>query len=481
MTLCRTCRSAVAVSGLALLATAASPAQAQGNPSPEQAVAEVARQFGGAYDDPALQTYVASVGQLIVSTTPMANQKFTFTVLNSPIVNAFSMPGGYVFITRGLLALADNEAELAGVLGHEIGHVTAHHADQRQRRSTWAQLGAVGAGLLGAVLGKPQVGDIASEIVGVGGMAWVQKYSREQEYEADQLGIRYIGAAGYDPQAMASFLRNLEAETELENQLAGRPLGDQGFNMMADHPNTPDRVQRALAEARAERPHDAVDRDIYLKKIDGIVYGEDPRNGVVRNRIYYHPTLHLAFAVPPDFQVLNGETQVQGQGPSGAAFVFDRAPKPFNGSPEQYIGTVWAAGAASQIEPLQVNGLPAATALAQARTDSGNVAVRLAAIRIDPTTFYRFVFILPPSGAQQLDAVYRQTLSSFRRLPEAEAARIRPYRVRVVAVKPGDTVERLAARMPFDKLKAEHFLVLNGLEKGQRLQPSQLVKTVVEQ
>lgn len=268
MTLCRTCRSAVAVSGLALLATAASPAQAQGNPSPEQAVAEVARQFGGAYDDPALQTYVASVGQLIVSTTPMANQKFTFTVLNSPIVNAFSMPGGYVFITRGLLALADNEAELAGVLGHEIGHVTAHHADQRQRRSTWAQLGAVGAGLLGAVLGKPQVGDIASEIVGVGGMAWVQKYSREQEYEADQLGIRYIGAAGYDPQAMASFLRNLEAETELENQLAGRPLGDQGFNMMADHPNTPDRVQRALAEARAERPHDAVDRDIYPPRAD---------------------------------------------------------------------------------------------------------------------------------------------------------------------------------------------------------------------
>ncbi len=304
----RACQGAA--TGLALLAAIVSPAHAQTTPSPEQAVAEVARQFGGAYDDPALQNYVASIGQLIVATTPMANQKFTFTVLNSPIVNAFSMPGGYVFVTRGLLALANNEAELAGVFGHEIGHITAHHAEQRERRSTWAQLGAVGAGLLGAVLGKQQAGELASQIVGTGGMAWVQKYSRDQEFQADQLGVRYISAAGYDAQSMASFLRSLEAETEFENQLAGRPLGEQGFDMMADHPNTPDRVQRALAEARAERPHAAVDHEIYLKKIDRVVYGEDPRNGVLRKRVYYHPTLHFAFAVPPDFQVLNGETQV---------------------------------------------------------------------------------------------------------------------------------------------------------------------------
>jgi predicted Zn-dependent protease len=458
---------------------AAPPAHAQGQRAlaafPDEVQAAVT-QFGGLYDDPELQRYVESIGKLLVLTSEKANEPFTFGLLDSAIVNAFSMPGGYVFVTRGLLALANNEAELASVLGHEIGHITANHAGQRQTRGVLAQLGA---GLLGMLIGNPNIANVA----GVGAQLYLQKYSRDQEFEADQRGITYMARAGYDTRAAPAFLAQLEAWEQLQAQVSGHPMGDDAYNMLADHPRTADRVERARELAVGNQPPNAMlEHEIYLKKIDGVIFGDNPKQGIVRDRFFIHPELRFAFEVPPGFHVTNTPSQVHAEGPGGAAIVFDQSPRPFSGDPVEYLTRVWAPNLQlSSVERIDVNGMPAATAAARAQTQDGQVAdLRLVAIRFDPSTYYRLLFVSPPNVTGQLAEAFRRTTYSFRRLSEKEVDGIRPIRVKAVTVRPGDTVDTLANRMAVPKLKREHFLVLNGLPPNAALRPGDLVKTIVE-
>lgn len=174
---------------------------------------QILQQFGGEVQDPAIRAYVDEIGRKLVRQTEQPGAKWKFTVLDSPVVNAFALPGGYVYVTRGLIALANDEAELAGVIGHEIGHVTAAHSANRQERSTLAQLGVLGAQVAGAVAGlSGPLLDMLGQASGAAGQAYVASYSRTQEFEADQLGVRYLAAAGYDPSAEADFLASLQAE-----------------------------------------------------------------------------------------------------------------------------------------------------------------------------------------------------------------------------------------------------------------------------
>jgi predicted Zn-dependent protease len=473
-----------ALLGLALLAPPlAAPAQAQGvreggstaktRALPDE-VQQAVQQFGGLYQAPELERYIASLGNLLVQTTKLAGQPFTFGVLDSPIVNAFSLPGGYVFVTRGLLALANSEAEAAGVIGHEIGHITANHAAHRQTRSVIAQLGA---GVIGALLGSQAIG----QALGAGAALYVQKYSRDQEFEADELGVTYMSRAGFDPRAMGWFLESMEMESRLENLLAGRGANEEGVSWLADHPSTPERVQRAIAEARDITVRDPmVARDVYLKKIDGILYGEDPAQGVVRDRVFLHPALRFRFEVPQGFHIINGDRQVLAQGPNGAAIVFDRNPKPFRGSALEYLTQGWAPNAQlTDVQRFDVNGLDAATARAKARTQDGTtVDARLVAIH-DGDVYYRFLLVAPP-GAGDFEDAFRRTVLSFRHLSAREAAEIRPYRVRVVEVRPGDSIDGFVRRMATPDHARERFLVLNALKGGEQLRPGDKVKIVAE-
>jgi predicted Zn-dependent protease len=439
-------------------------------------VQEAVTQFGGLYQDAALQHYVESIGRLLVATTETPNDPFSFGLLDSSIVNAFSMPGGYVFVTRGLLALANNEAELASVLGHEIGHVTARHASQRQTRGVIAQLGA---GLLGALIGDPNIANAA----GVGAQLYLQKYSRDQEFEADQRGIAYMARAGYDSHASAAFLGSLDAWTTLEGRIAGKAMGDAAYNMLADHPRTVDRVERARELAVGNQPRDAMlEPEIYLKKIDGLVFGDDPKQGVVRGRLFLHPELRFAFELPPGFHVSNTPAQVHADGPDGAAIVFDQSPRPFQGAAVDYLVRAWAPQLRLQeVERIDVNGMEAATGRTHAQTEDGQaVDLRLVAIRFDGKTFYRFLFASPPQVTGQLAEGFQRTTYSFRHLSEKEVDGIRARRIRTVAVPPGDTVQALSDRMPFGELRRERFLALNGLRDGGELRPGQLVKIIVE-
>ena len=432
-------------------------------------------EFGGEVADPAVRAYVESIGRLLVQTSETPNDPFVFTVLNSDMVNAFALPGGYVYITRGLMALANNEAELAGVIGHEIGHVTARHSAQRYSQGVAAGLGAL---ILGAATNNRGVADLAN----LGAGAYLQSFSRDQEFEADMLGVRYIARAGFDPNAMSTFLTQLQRHSALESQIIGKSNKSDAFDIFSTHPRTADRVKEAVGLAGNATVRDPMlARDIYLGKIDGLVYGSDPKEGVVRNREFLHPDLKFAFEAPPGYRLVNQPSQVVGFGPGKARLMFDIADKPADGPMTYYLTDIWLSGVKLEgVEAIRINGLDAATARTEADTSDGRMDVRVVAIRKDVGTIFRFVFLTPPEMVAEVSEDLRRTTYSFRLLSDKEAGSIRPLRLRVVTVKAGDTVGTLSAPMPFDEFKEARFRVLNGLEQGQQPMPGQKVKIVVD-
>ncbi len=455
------------------------------SPTQERQVGEqqhpiVLAQFGGVYEDPELQAYVDRIGQSLTGVSETPELDFTFTVLNSDIVNAFALPGGYVYITRGLVALADSEAELAGVLGHEIGHVTARHAAQRTTRSVVSELGRAALTILGGVFAGQTGAELGSAVGGVGGLAYVQSYSREQEFEADQLGVRYLVRAGYDPAAMASFLRTLHRQSDLERRLAGGGP-EPGLGWFASHPRTLDRVERAVADAEQVMAGEGrVGREPFFETIDGILYGEDPAQGLVRGRAFLHPELRFAFEAPDGFRLRNLPQAVLGRAAGGQAMIFDAARVPERQAMAAYLTRDWAQGGRlRQVQSFEVNGMAAAGGLAEVRIGDRPAEALLVAIRHGGDRVYRFAFASQGGiGRQELRA-YNATINSFRRLGAEEAARIRPRRIDVVTVRPGQTVEDFVRRMAVDELPREQFLVLNNLEPGEELRAGRRVKIVV--
>ena len=452
----------------------------------EQQHPQILQQFGGEYEDPELQAYVDRVGNRLAAASDLPDTRFAFTLLDSDVPNAFALPGGYVYITRGLLALAENEAEMAGVLGHEIGHVTARHAAQRQTQATGAgllaTLGTIGA----AILGGEMAGRLAQQAAGVGAQAYLAGYSREQELEADQLGIRYLAGAGYEPRAMASFLEKLGDQSELEQRLAGRE-GDPGLSWFATHPRTLDRVEQAIEEVGGGGGG-RVGRDEYLAQIDGLVYGENPDQGLVRGRQFVHPALGFAFEAPQGFQLANTPQAVIGRDRQGRQLLFTLA-DPEGRALEDYV-----AGAGLQqvarlaqaevssprgVQTFKVDGMPGASASATLRQGNSLADVGLAAIDAGDST-YQFIFLSPGQMGRDEARAYMATIESFRRLDEQEAARFQAKRIRVVPVGSGQSAEQLAARMALEAAPREHFGILNQLALQDGLETGEKVKLVAD-
>ena len=277
----------------------------------------------GLYDNPALQEYVAAVGQRVLAGSqfndPNApaiyrNTPFTFRVIDSPVVNAFALPGGYVYVTRGLLAHVQNEAQLAVVLGHEIGHVAARHSSQQARRSQWGQLGVIA----GAVLGQKVLGDkmpnIGESILQGGGQAaqlFLLRYSREAEFESDNLGVGYASRMGYAAGESARFFQSLQRLSATE----GKSLP----TWQSTHPDPGDRAQRVQQLAAGHPTADNVGEGEYLKHIDGIVVGDNPREGFARNGVFYHPELHFQLPVAAGWKLDNQKAAVVMAEPNGKA------------------------------------------------------------------------------------------------------------------------------------------------------------------
>ena len=435
----------------------------------------IIKAFDGVYDDPKVTAYVALVASKLAAASEFPSIAWRFTVLNSKELNAFALPGGYVYVTRGLVALAGNEAELAGVLAHEIGHVTARHSAERQGDATLAGVGAVIAGVL--------LGDAAGQLASTVGSGYIQHYSQSQEFEADTLGVRYLARTGYQVRAMADFLAKMRAHSQLENKMLGRPENtvDEG-DFFASHPRTIDRVERAAQQAAGATSNGtALNRETYLKHIDGLLFGDDADQGFIRGRQFIHPKLGFRFEAPDGFRMINTSSAVIGMGPGNARFKFDMSPQPYAGSAIDYLRGVWGAKAQlGGIERLDVNGMEGATARVAVRIDGQPGEGRLVAIKADGNRFYRFMIASRPGDAARLSEGFRRLTYSVRRLSAHEAAKTRPWRIRVHQVRAGDTVASLSARMAVDEFKEDWFRVLNGLQPGQQVQPGQTVKLVGE-
>lgn len=450
-------------------------------PEQERQIAEtehpkVLEQFGGEYENPAIKDYVTQLVKALGKASDRPDIEYRVTVLNSPVVNAFALPAGYVYTTRGLLALCSNEAELAGVMAHEIGHVTARHTAQRFGRSVLAS----GASGLAGMLNMPLLQQAAE----VGSQLWIQGFSRDQEFQADQLGVATMVRAGYDPSAMASFLAKLEQYSALQATLAGRKPGEADqFSLFATHPRTAERVERAAEQAGQSRAKGREERDPYLRRIDGILYGDDPDQGFVRGRVFAHPGMKFRFEAPEGFQLMNGASDVTATGPDGAVMRFDLAPESatYRGAMRSYVSEVWGRGQkVTGVETLKVNGMEGGSGVLRVATQSGQVDMRLTAIRFAPGMIFRFQFAAPAQTAAQIWPEFGKVTGSFRRLTDAEAAAMKPLRLRLVRAGRGDSVETLAQRMAIEDRPAERFRALNGLAPGQPTPAGQTFKIVAE-
>ncbi|SDG10793.1 Putative Zn-dependent protease [Limimonas halophila] len=432
---------------------------------------QILRQFGGEYENRALTTYVSSVGELLAQTSEEPDKDWTFTVLDTPVPNAFALPGGYIYITRGLLAITENEAQLAGVLGHEIGHVTARHSAARYGGNVLGQVAGVAAGVF--------LGRAGAQAANVLGAVALSSYSRQQEFEADKLGVRYATRGGFQADGMAQLLERMQAKSELDAKLQGREPRD-GFSLLATHPRTPERVREAMAAADKKPVQSPiVGRDVFLSKLDGMVYGHTAEQGFIRRHEFLHPKLKLAFEVPEAFRLFNSAERVLAFGPEDSVIIFDSGGPKASSDPVDHLQNQWTSGRRlSDVEEITVNGMPAATGSTRVNTQQGTRDARFVAIRYSPTQIYRFLFLTPPELTGRFNEDFRRTTHSFRKLTDAEAAELKPKRIQVHTVREGETVESLAERMPYPDFKLERFRVLNGLQPGDTLSPGEKVKLV---
>ena len=441
---------------------------------------QLLEEFGGAYTGPQV-AYVVNVGQKIAVQSGLGNARsdFTVTLLNSPVNNAFAIPGGYVYLTRQLMALMNDEAEMAGVLGHEVGHVAARHSEKRQktatRNSILGILGQIGSQVL---LGDSAIGRLGQEVFGTGSQLLTLKYSRKQEYEADDLGIRYLASAGYDPQALSTMLYSLAAQSAIDARAAGRDARS-APEWSSTHPDPARRVSRAATIAsKLQKAGGVRNRDQFLQSLDGILYGDDPKQGVIEGNNFLHPDLRLKFAIPNGFSMQNGARAVSIVGSGGQGQFTTGA---YNGNMTAYIDAAFngIAGEGKSIshgaiERTTVNGLPASYAIARVDSSNGPVDVTVFAYEFSKSSAYHFATIAPAGNAGVFSPMYQ----SMNRLSGAQAAAIRPRKVDVVTVKSGDTISSLSSRMAYTSYQQDRFMVLNRLNANDVLRASQKVKII---
>ncbi len=434
--------------------------------------AKIIKAFGVPEGTKELQAYITSVGDRVAVHTERPEVDYKFYLLDDPMVNAFALPGGYIYVTRGLVAQANSEAELAAVLGHEIGHVTGRHSAERYSRGVVTSLGTM---VLSAALDNAS----ASQALGVGSNLFMKSYSRTQEHEADTLGIRYLARSGYNPRAMAAFLTALEAQTELERRIAGQGGSGQVPNWFSTHPVTGDRIQKTIAEAAAQQTSGEIKRDEYLRMLDGLIYGDSPKQGFVRGRDFYHTQMNFTFSVPPGFRMINQPDKIVASDGNGSIILFDAAGNRDNLDPYSYLTQVWLdSQSLSDAERIEINGKSAATASFSGTVNNQPVTIRLVAVRWSADTFFRFQLAVPRNAASALVEDMKRTTYSLRRLTAQEKKDIKPHRIRIVTAQAGDTVAALARRMPFDTYQEERFRALNALPPGQGLQAGQKYKII---
>jgi predicted Zn-dependent protease len=428
--------------------------------------ARILASYGGVYHNPKLQAMISQMVDRLVAASERPNLKYHVTLLNSPAINAFALPNGHLYVTRGLIVLANDKAELASVIAHEMGHVIARHAQIREEQ---ARQTALVDHVMTEVVSDPQVTALAlakSKLA-------LASFSREQEFEADGIGVGITARAGFDAYGASRFLTDMQHNADLKS-----PGGSAGYatDFLSNHPSTPARVKNAIANARQFSGPGTGERDRkeYLADIDGMVYGEDPSEGFVRGRRFLQPKLGFTFLAPPGFTLDNTAQAVLGlKTGGGQAMRLDVVSVPAEQSLPDYLKSGWMDNIdTASVASITVNGFPAATATAKGE----HWSFRLFAVRFG-SDVYRFIFAARTMTAAA-DRSFQDSVESFRRMSLKESSEIHPLQVRIVTVGRNDNLAKLARRMAVSDHAIERFRVLNGLGPHDRIKSGEEVKIV---
>ncbi len=420
---------------------------------------------GGAYEDEKLEALLAIITSSLVTHSDDPERAYGITVLNSPSVNAFALPGGYLYVTRGLLELANDASEVAAVLAHEMAHVSSNHGIERNRQ-------AKAVDIADRVVSEVVTNDVAGKVALASTEQRLVSFSQRQELQADAIGIKMIGKAGFDPFAAARFLKSME---RYANWRASSSLG--GPDLSNTHPSTPQRIELARRHARLVGPQGVGkrNRDRFLQGIDGMLFGDSAKEGFVRGKTFAHVRLGIAFDAPNNFTLTNRADAVLAAGPDQMALRFDAVNKDGQGDAAQYLASGWVNGLLEEtVTKRTINSMPAASARAQAGDWQFVVTVVERKNR-----YYRFILAAPKS-ATGIDEPGLAIPNSFRELSAKEKASLKPLRLRVVTVKRGDTPASLSKRMVGITRPEQLFMTLNGMEKDAQLKPGQKVKLVLD-
>jgi predicted Zn-dependent protease len=438
-------------------------------PAGEKEHERILASYGGSYDDPRLEALITKTVDRLVAASERPDLTYKVTILNSGAVNAFALPSGQLYVTRGLIALASDTSELSSVLSHEMAHVLAKHASIREEQARQA---AVVTRVVTEMGSDPDLNALAlakSKLT-------MASFSRAQEFEADGIGVGISARAHFDPFGASRFLASMERNAALKATRS--PLDPRAQDFLSSHPATPERVENAQANARQYSSPDGGERDreTYLAAIDNIVYGEDPSEGFVRGRRFLHPKLGFTFQAPESFTLDNTAQAVIGVREGGTqAMRFDVVRVPSEQTLTDYLTSGWMENVdKSSAEELTINGFPAAAATAQ----GDQWQFRIYALRFG-SDVYRFIFAAKQKTSES-ERNARETVNSFRRLTLAEIQAARPLRIKVLTVQPGDTVESMSHRMAGVDRPVERFRVLNGLDAKGTIKARDRVKIVVD-
>jgi predicted Zn-dependent protease len=431
---------------------------------------EVLREFG-AVENKALQDYFSRIGMEMAKLSHRPNLPWHFTVLDSPVVNAFAVPGGYIYFTRGILAAMNNEAELAGVLGHEIGHVTARHSVTQISQQ---QLLGLGMGV-GSILSPAfrQMSDLAGTGLGI----FMLKNSRDHERQSDQLGVQYMALSGYDPEQLSRFF---QVFVDMRQQEGGAIP-----NWLSSHPAPPDRIQATETEAlqvKSEYPQRQykINRDGFLSMLDGLVYGENPREGFTDGGRFAHPDLRFQLDVPQGWKVENTKSAVIMAEPQGNAVLQLSLVPPEEGQSPEAIGR--KIGSQQGIEMVagsatSINGNTAFLGRYRLQTDSGYLGVQAAFIRYGGNV-YQIAGLAPESAFSGFERIFDSNLRSFRELTDSRLLNVQPDRIQIYRTRGNQSLRGVAGSTAQGRITLEELTRLNRIDPDQTLEPGTVIKLV---
>jgi predicted Zn-dependent protease len=425
--------------------------------------------FMGVYEDPKLQQFISEKGQQMAAISHRRDLKYEFKVVDSPVVNAFAVPGGYVYFTRGIMAHFNNEAEFAGVLGHEIGHITARHSAKQYSKAQLAQIGLVAGSAISPVFA--QYADIASQ----GMQLLFLKFGRDAESQSDKLGVEYSTKIGYDAQEMAGFFSTLDRLSD---------GGQEVPTFLSTHPDPADRERKVAKEAENWQKNVntadlKVNRDSYLRMIDGIVYGDDPKQGFAENNVFYHPELKFQFPIPSQWQIQNTPQAVQLAEPNGKAMMMMTLAQ----------GSNLEAAAQTIVQQYQlktvdsgkdnVNGMPAVAVVGDQVNEQGQTGARVLIYVIQyGQNMYAFLGASSPTDFNGYGPLFKNTMTGFRQLDDQEKINRKAKRIRIKTVQQNTTLGQAFTSFNVDQKQMEELAVLNGMMLNDRVEKGMLIKVI---